>query len=85
MDIFYTLHAQQTMAARGVSREEVEQTLARPEITYRGNSDNDAALIYQRGTMGVVAVPGRGGLVVITVLWRRVEDWSSDEMKEGRK
>jgi len=84
MMLFYTMHAQRTMAARNVSREAVEAVVARPCVTYRGNSDRDDCKVYQAGELGVVVVPVAEGLLVVTVLWRKPEKWTTDEMSDSR-
>lgn len=85
MTLFYTVHAQKTMAERGVTRTEIEEVVYRPEVTYKGNSSRPDCKVFQRGEVGVVVLPeGDGDYLVITVLWRRTNDWTSDEMRNGR-
>lgn len=83
--LFFTVHAQRTMAERGVTRAEIEEAVAEPEVTYRGNSSRPDCKVFQRGELGVVVLPeGDGDYLVITVLWRKRNDWTSDEMRSER-
>lgn len=84
-DIFYTVHAQKSMAERGVTHDEVAAVILKPDTTYRGNSDRPDVKVYQGGSIGVVVLPQRdGSFLVITVLWRTSDTWTSDQMRDKR-
>jgi hypothetical protein len=73
VEIVYTAHARQRMAARGISDEMVRQALEMPEE--RGTGYRNRRLAYRRFSQGrikVVYVEQEGRIVVITVMWEEV-------------
>jgi len=83
-EIFYTVHAQRAMNDRSVTHAEVELAVTRPESTYRGSGNRPDVKVFQRGNLGVVVKPETDGYLVITVLWRTTEDWTSEKMASDR-
>jgi hypothetical protein len=71
MDIRYIPHAQKQMGKRGVTADEVEQTLADPDETYPGNTGSRVCYVKHIGAkkVKVVAEPVHtSGHRVITVI-----------------
>jgi hypothetical protein len=84
-EVFFTVHAQKTMAERKVTPQEVIEVVTHPETQYRGNANRPENKIYQRGTLAVVVRPQKdGSILVITVLWRVTDQWTSEEMGDKR-
>lgn len=80
--IYLTGYARKRMLERDVTFHEVEETLARPEIV---EPDKDGRRKFKRGELCIVVADERDRLTVITVLWRRQHQWSSDEMRRDRR
>jgi len=69
-------HARRAMAERNVTPQQVLDALRYPEIT----EPHLGRRRYVRGDVAVV-VDDRGGRhVVVTVLWRRGDQWTSETM-----
>ena len=83
-DRFWRLshHAQIRLIEMDLEPAAVYEVLSDPEVRYsqsRYGPDNE---LWQRGDLSV-AVNARTG-VVITVLWRRTEQWTRDEFRARR-
>lgn len=76
-----TAHAQRVMCERGVSFSEVEKAVSRPQIV----EPHEGRRRFIRGDLVVVVAddrrPGGSDLFVVTVLWRKLDRWTSDQMK----
>lgn len=73
-----TRHAREVMAARGVTFDEIAEVLARPEIV---EPHQGKRRFVRDGVVVVVAEGHRGEKVVVTVLFRRSEQWTSEDMR----
>lgn len=70
MQIVFTIHAQERMAIRGITRSMVEETIRNPDN--RGVGYQDRLLAYKTfpgGTIKVVYVIENAKFVVISVMW----------------
>lgn len=80
-EIFFTIHAQKTMAARGVAPRDIVDVVLHPEVSYRGRDNQPDSRVQQRGDLAAVVKRIPEGYLVITVLWRTTDDWTSDDMR----
>lgn len=69
-----TDHALEKMAARHVTPEEAVAVVEHPEVTW---TERNGYTVHQRGDIAVVADLRES--LVITVLYRRGEDWVDDD------
>lgn len=67
----FTRHADERLAAMGLTRRDVLAVLLRPEVSYQ---QTRGGRMWQRGPVAVVTA--RDEPVVITVLWNRKDDWT---------
>jgi len=65
-------HATRRMREMGVSQAEVLKVLQNPDVDYPC-VDDPSRRIRQGGRLAICYAEGSG--TIITVLWRRVEDW----------
>lgn len=84
-DRFWRLshHAQVRLIEMELEPAAVWEVLSKPEVTYeqhRYGPDNE---LWQKGDLAV-AVNARTG-VVITVLWRRSEEWTREQFRDRDK
>lgn len=71
-----TYHARLRATEMEVPEHEVWEALTNPEVAYAQPSYGRDRYLFQRGRLAVpVAIAGRRG-VVLSVLWRIVDDWA---------
>lgn len=70
-------HARTTTRDRAVPIADVLTVIADPEVTYTAYDYGPGRHVYQRGDLAVVVAPDTQE--VITVLWRRQEQWTDAE------
>lgn len=75
--LLVTTHAAEKMQARRISMTEVEQCVARPEVTY----GRDGTEVRQLGSVAVVCTLQGDAVVVRTVLLRHQERWTDEQAR----
>lgn len=85
-DLFVKLseHAREQMRQRNVSFDEVVEILQRPEVV-TSTEDADRRKFFGGDLCLVVADEKNGRLtfhVVVTILWRKGDQWTSEEMSQ---
>lgn len=80
MKIVFSRHARESMAARRVTFAEVKDVIRNYEI----GEPHDGARRYVKGDLVAVVREWPNAKMVLTVLWRRPEQWTSEEMVEQR-
>lgn len=78
-----TRHARERMTEMGVEEVEVYRVLVDPEVEYDQPRYGPTRRMAQRGDLAV-AYDSRNG-AVITVLWRRVEDWDRKDFRKDEE
>ncbi|NMR19180.1 hypothetical protein [Cellulomonas fimi] len=73
-------HARQKARIRGVSVRSILEVIAAPEVTYSAFDYGHGRFVYQRGDLAIVVIPERR--TVVTVLWRRGEQWTDEEFAQ---
>ncbi len=73
-----TDHARYAMQLRRVSKDEVIEILANPEVTDMGNHGIKR---YFRGRLCVVTLEERDRLIIKTVLYRYADRWTDEDVR----
>lgn len=79
-------HAREKMIERGVTFQEIEDVIRYPEIV-TPDSYGPGRRKFMRGDITVVVAPGARdpeALVVVTVLWFKQEQWTSEQMRDRK-
>lgn len=79
--VAFTAKMRARMAERGVSYDEIEDALTRPQITEVSYHNGRRGFRYVRGHLVVVMTPD---MTLVTLLLRRVAVWTDDDMR-GRQ
>lgn len=72
-----TGHARKAMLERGVSIADLAGVLSRPEIV----EPHEGRRRFVKGDLVAVIADDATGPVLVTVLWRRPDRWTSGEMR----
>lgn len=71
-----TAHARRAMKERGVSIKDLAEVLTKPEIV----EPHQGRRRFVKGELVAVIADDETGPVLITVLWRRPDRWTSKDM-----
>jgi hypothetical protein len=77
-----TEHARSAARSRGFTVAEVLLTALDPEVTYTAYDYGPDREVHQRGDVAVAV--DRSSKVIVTVLWRHVDEWTDSEVLHTR-